>query len=209
MNWPDDFVNQIIQGNTKEIMKQMPDESVHCVITSPPYFGLRDYGLEPRIWGGRENCEHVWGNEIKHNKGSGGKTEKQVTSAGSFYDATSGQFCQLCGAWRGSLGLEPSPELYVAHLVEICREIKRVLRKDGVLLLNLGDSYWGGKGKSSQAWSTANQNRKTLQKSQHQICGMGETRPADGKNDTVELRNDLTPEEIAYVFSELAKCKSL
>jgi DNA modification methylase len=56
-------------------------------------------------------------------------------------------FCRLCGAWRGSLGLEPTPELFVAHLVEIMREVRRVLRDDGTLWLNLGSSYAGsGKG---------------------------------------------------------------
>ena len=52
-----------------------------------------------------------------------------------------------CGAWRGSLGLEPTPELYVAHLVEVFRELRRVLRNDGTLWLNLGDSYATGGGK--------------------------------------------------------------
>lgn len=52
-----------------------------------------------------------------------------------------GQFCQLCGAWRGSLGLEPTPELFISHLVQIFREAKRVLRDDGTLWVNMGDSY--------------------------------------------------------------------
>ena len=54
-------------------------------------------------------------------------------------------FCE-CGAWLGSLGLEPTPELYTAHIVEVFREVKRVLRADGTLWLNLGDSYASGKG---------------------------------------------------------------
>jgi len=53
------------------------------------------------------------------------------------------QFCRKCNAWRGNLGLEPSIELYVEHLVEIFREVRRVLRKDGTVWLNLGDSYAG------------------------------------------------------------------
>lgn len=55
-----------------------------------------------------------------------------------------GQFCQLCNAWRGSLGLEPTPELFIDHIVQIFREVKRVLRKDGTVWLNLGDSYNSG-----------------------------------------------------------------
>jgi DNA modification methylase len=51
-----------------------------------------------------------------------------------------GNFCH-CGAWRGDLGLEPTPELFIQHLVEVFREVKRVMRKDATLWLNLGDSY--------------------------------------------------------------------
>jgi DNA modification methylase len=51
--------------------------------------------------------------------------------------------CTACGAWRGSLGLEPTPGLYVEHLVEVFREVRRVLRRDGTLWLNLGDAYAG------------------------------------------------------------------
>ncbi len=55
-----------------------------------------------------------------------------------------GSFCSLCGAWRGCLGLEPTPELYVEHIVEIFREVRRVLRDDGTCWVNLGDSYGTG-----------------------------------------------------------------
>jgi DNA modification methylase len=50
-------------------------------------------------------------------------------------------FCLHCNAWKGSLGLEPTPDLYIQHLVQIFREVKRVLRKDGTVWLNMGDSY--------------------------------------------------------------------
>ena len=78
---------QLYQGDALETLKQMEDESINCCVTSPPYWGLRDYGVE------------------------------------------------------GQLGLEPTPEEYVANMVEVFREVKRVLRKDGTLWLNLGDSY--------------------------------------------------------------------
>jgi DNA modification methylase len=52
-----------------------------------------------------------------------------------------GRFCDRCGAWRGCLGLEPTPELYVEHLASVLDEVHRVLRSDGTLWLNLGDSY--------------------------------------------------------------------
>jgi len=77
----------IICGDAITELRKLPDESVHMCCTSPPYWGLRDYGVDAQ------------------------------------------------------LGLEPTPELYVQHLVEIFREVKRVLRKDGALWIVMGDSY--------------------------------------------------------------------
>ena len=80
-------INHIYQGNCKDILKGLDSNSVNCVVTSPPYWGLRDYGV------------------------------------------------------TNQLGLEKTPEEYVQKLVEIFREVKRVLKKDGTVWLNLGDSY--------------------------------------------------------------------
>ena len=77
----------ILNGDCRAMLKTLPDESVHCVVTSPPYFGLRDYGV------------------------------------------------------AGQIGLEPTPDAFVAEMVAVFREVRRVLRSDGTLWLNLGDSY--------------------------------------------------------------------
>ena len=84
-------MNKILQGDCLETLKTLPDQSVHCCVTSPPYWGLRDYGMDDQI------------------------------------------------------GLEQTPEEFVAKLVEVFREVRRVLRDDGTLWLNLGDSYAGPK----------------------------------------------------------------
>jgi DNA modification methylase len=84
---------QLYVGDVREQLRQLPDESVHCVVTSPPYWGLRMY-LED-------------GHESKHHE----------------------------------LGLEPTPEQYVANMVDVFREVRRVLRRDGTCWMNLGDSY--------------------------------------------------------------------
>ena len=76
-------------GDCLNVLRAMPDNSVHCCVTSPPYWGLRDYGHD------------------------------------------------------GQIGLEDTPEAYVARMVEVFREVKQVLRDDGTLWLNLGDSYNG------------------------------------------------------------------
>jgi len=81
------FFNTIINGDSLEVIKTLPDGSVNCCITSPPYWGLRDYGVE------------------------------------------------------GQLGLEKTPEEYVTKMNAVFREVRRVLKDDGTLWLNLGDSY--------------------------------------------------------------------
>jgi DNA modification methylase len=88
---------RIINADVLEGLKQLPDESVHCVVTSPPYWGLRDYGVE------------------------------------------------------GQIGLEATPDEFLARMVEVFREVRRVLRSDGTCWVNMGDSYcssdkWGGGG---------------------------------------------------------------
>lgn len=127
---------------------ELPDESVQMCVTSPPYWGLRKYaGEQDLIWGGENHHEHEWVSETR--KQTGGLAHSLAYTKNQFVEATTNT-CSLCGAWRGSFGLEPTPELYVAHSIEILREIKRVLRKDGVVFWNVGDSYAGSGGPGSQ-----------------------------------------------------------
>lgn len=141
----------IYHGHVLDVLKSLPNESVHCCVTSPPYWGLRDYGLPDQIWGGLEDCQHDWGDHLKIHKGgppgngvmlSGGRrvcNEHEKTK-----DIIAGKFCQKCGAWSGSLGHEPTPDLFIDHIVEIFTEVLRVLRPDGTVWLNFGDSYSSG-----------------------------------------------------------------
>ena len=148
-------VNQawsIRQGNALERLREMPNESVHCVVTSPPYYGLRDYGLSGQVWGGEPYCEHEWSQERFQRRANDSKPgAKQSTNNGSVgrEEPIDHSFCTRCGAWFGTLGLEPTLDLYVQHIVEVFREVWRVLRKDSSLWLNLGDAYsssWGNYG---------------------------------------------------------------
>jgi len=91
---------RILVGDVRDRLKDLPDESVHCVVTSPPYFGLRDYGHP------------------------------------------------------GQIGLEPTPAEFVRTMVEVFREVRRVLRPDGTFWLNLGDSYAQGGGGGASSKST-------------------------------------------------------
>jgi DNA modification methylase len=171
-----DYINKILCGNDLEILPKLPSESVSCITTSPPYFSLRDYGIEPVIWDGDKNCKHIWKTEItKRTNASGGKTDwakekldiKGKENYQEFVDyhkrETESDFCKLCGAWRGNLGLEPTLELYIKHLCDIFDEIKRVLRKDGVCFVNLGDSYGGSGNASGHKEDTKNLGYKTLE----------------------------------------------
>ncbi len=129
---------RILQGDCRTVLKTLPDESVHCCVTSPPYFGLRDYGTAS--WeGGQEGCEHV--GTVSRTAPPG--TDKQASNAGASH-VRSGNCA--CGARRidSQIGLEQTPDAYVAELVAVFREVRRVLRSDGTLWLNLGDSYAGG-----------------------------------------------------------------
>lgn len=110
----------IIQGNCIEVMSQLDAESFNTCVTSPPYWGLRDYGLPATDW-------------------------KAVT-----YKPMSGLDDITVPAWTGCLGLEPTPEMFVAHIVLVFRKVWRLLRSDGTAWVNFGDSYAGSR---KGAWS--------------------------------------------------------
>ena len=137
------MVIQIINGNAIDELKKLPDESIDCVVTSPPYYGLRSYKGAETIWGGNPACEHEFTN--KWHKPRGGGDPVETTSVGNNlrqphfeYDSMS---CIHCGAWKGQLGLEPTYQMYLEHLLMITKELKRVLKASGTLFWNMGDSY--------------------------------------------------------------------
>jgi DNA modification methylase len=105
---------RVLEGDCRAVLAGLPDASVQCVVTSPPYWGLRDYGQE------------------------------------------------------GQLGLEKTPEEYVARMVEVFREVRRVLRDDGTLWLNLGDSYGGDRG-----------NKTSAPDNKHRVLGAGSPSAVD------------------------------
>jgi DNA modification methylase len=145
----------ILVGDALACLRAMPSDSVHCAVTSPPYWGLRDYGVPPRIWGGAPDCRHRWGAETSHKSSHPQQSRNGRGVCGprdqhpSASCLSQGAFCQRCNAWRGVLGLEPDYRLYVDHLVAVLREVRRVLRPDGTLWLNLGDCY-ANKGNDKQ-----------------------------------------------------------
>lgn len=120
-------VNQIYNLDCREGLKQLEDNSIDCVIASPPYWNLRDYEIKGVIWDDNFDCDHIWTDHL------------------SFNWLREPIFCVKCGAWYGVLGLEPNFELYIKHLCNIYDDVKRVLKKSGTCWVNLGDSYGSGK----------------------------------------------------------------
>lgn len=244
---------EFLIGNVIEQLRTLPNASVHAVITSPPYWGLRDYSTQPQIWlNGHEPCaDHEWttapfpfdtrgnphgvaGSTLRDGNVSADEAwarKNQICADGDhewvehLQPSANGQtthamvaetlnetsatrkpkrsdFCAKCGAWRGQLGLEPTPEIFVEHLVAVFREVRRVLRDDGVCFINLGDSYWGGKGQSAHGDPDRHIKRlaegKTINKPYQEIGRMGETKPGDGKHDTIK------PKDLAMIPARVA-----
>ena len=129
---------EIRTGGALELLRKMPKGSVQCVITSPPYWGLRDYGM------------------------------------------------------KGQLGLEKTPEEYVARQVEVFREVRRVLRVDGTCWLNVGDCYIGDGGSGRQGTRGARANRRHTQKDLgvKRVTAAGPGLEGSGKHARVALRAD-------------------
>jgi DNA modification methylase len=114
------MTTQVLQGDCRETLKTLPDSSVHCCVTSPPYFGLRDYGHD------------------------------------------------------GQIGLEDSPDAFVAEMVAVFREVRRVLRNDGTLWLNLGDSYvgTGAKGEYKDPKHPEGRNAQSCTPKNNKVAGL-------------------------------------
>lgn len=129
----------IYKGDCREKLQSIPDRTFHTVVTSPPYWGLRDYGTATWI-GGDPNCPHYRTNHVNDKCITGHKT---IIKGGGIADSIYRKVCPKCGAVRQDrqLGLEETPQEYVANMVQVFREVRRVLRDDGTLWLNLGDSY--------------------------------------------------------------------
>lgn len=123
-----DIKNKILCGDALSELKKLPDESIDCVITSPPYWGLRDYGVD------------------------------------------------------GQLGLEKTPEEYVAKMVEVFREVKRILKKEGTFWLNLGDSYGANNNRNGLSNSTIGSGKKSI-----------------AKNITFDIQTGLKPKDLVGI----------
>ena len=136
--------NHIYQGNCLDVLKTFPDESVDCVVTSPPYFNQRNYGTTK--WeGGDSECDHLaakmksrYDYSLENSPIQNKKGDRVGTDAPKYKP-----ICPTCGAKRvdEQIGLEESPSEFIGKLVDVFREVRRVLKKTGTCWLNIGDSY--------------------------------------------------------------------
>src|SRR5580765_857565 len=152
-------IDQCYFGDCRDSMRAMiaagGRKKVQTIVTSPPYWGLRDYHNPPGIWGGDPACEHAFDMEraeYEHRTGLGLADLGEKYAGGGHKQGQIGTIvveqgtCLKCGAWRGALGHEPTPQLFVDHLVEVFRHTRDLLADDGTLWLNLGDSYVANRG---------------------------------------------------------------
>ncbi len=141
-------------GDCREILETLPEKSVQCVVTSPPYWGQRDYGTT-EFTGGDPDCDHIAPvnrtaagfNERYHGKKFA--TDKQGETPGAYV----GQ-CGKCGSEQinAGIGLELNVSEWVESMVQVFRGVRRVLRDDGTVWLNLGDKYTGS-GPGGGGWN--------------------------------------------------------
>ena len=149
----------IITADALEGLRTLPDGIADMCVTSPPYFGLRDYGTATLI-GGDPDCDHRGRPlrtraTINQNYGTG-MDVKNAECFGFFKKE-----CGKCGAIREDkqIGLESTPDEYVERLVAVFRELRRMLRDDGTLWLNIGDTYAGYHGNKNAAYDAAPSNK--------------------------------------------------
>ena len=155
------YKNKIITGNAVDILNQIPDKTIDMCLTSPPYWSLRDYSDKTiTIWGGKKDCNHEWQTEeIKINSGMIGLNERLQKENNNKNSKFVDNFerpkkailniCKKCGAYKGQLGLEKTPDLYLYHLQMIFSEVKKVLKDDSSCWIVMGDTYCGDRNKQT------------------------------------------------------------
>jgi len=199
-----------LQGDARTVLRGLPADFIHCGVTSPPYFGLRKYDGGEEIWDGDAECEHEWiDSSIPKSGGVGdyevGRVGNAKARSGS-HEAKVSNICLRCGAWKGQLGSEPTPDLYISHIIQIMREARRVLRPDGVFWLNIGDSWAGGKGRSGgvspERQGERHASGESLNRSVDQLTAPKTTRVLD---DRAALRSSgIKPLDMVLIPSMLA-----
>lgn len=191
----------IIHGHVIDALRTLPAGSVHCVVTSPPYWALRAYGTEPKVWGGDPDCPHEW-ESCQHRQAArwAGKkniSDKQRSNRGTMQllddGGLTGHACRHCAAWRGELGSEPNIGKFIENMVCVFQEVRRVLRQDGICWVNIGDTYASEpNGKRAAAYAEDGSDNRTFRDKPFSSVG-GVLKPKD---------RCLIPERLAIALQE-------
>ncbi len=191
-------------GNSYGLIKDLKDNSIDSIVCSPPYWSKRSYHCPPVIFDEVKGCIHEWTSEIKvqrHKKGETNPGLEAHYKENDAIDESAGQFCKLCNCWKGELGKEPTPELFIKHLLDFF-SLARPKLKD-TCFINLGDTRYGsmlGYGLTKEPTSKIDNIDKGF------YCSSEGIPPTARKlDDLYELRDDLTKEEMYYVMSEISK----
>ena len=124
--------HRIYLGNVYDIVPTLPDNNIDCLISSPPYYNLRNYNIPSVIIGGDKDCTHEWiESNSKANLRFRGKNSiigKDADPNTLGNEVVEGAICKLCGAFWGELGHEPSPQLFCEHLVYLFSLIRPKLK---------------------------------------------------------------------------------
>jgi site-specific DNA-methyltransferase (adenine-specific) len=166
---------KILRGHVLDVLPLLPERSVQVAVTSPPYFGTRRYPIPPVWWGGDPGCDHTLGTYARIGK-DGGTVSPKLASKGNdnFQNVADAEeaFCTHCGAWLGQYGQEPALSMYVEHTTMWARELRRVLKDDGTLWLNIGDTY-AGSGRGMMGDGTHSKEHGTKQGTNTGTLAMG------------------------------------
>ena len=163
------------------------------------------------MWGGDPEHTHAWADPLLHGRrgkrgisGTGGNLHPTLDAAGCGGGSGGGGQVCACGAWLGSLGLEPDLGSYIAHLCEILEEVKRVLHPEGLLFLNLGDGFagsWGNQGRKEGRGTQRSINGPMIQ---NLAVGYPEKNSCTGSLSAVDRDLGLKPNDLCFMPHRVA-----
>ena len=178
------WLNKIHLGHCLELLRQLPNDCIDAVITSPPYYAQRFYGGNLTIWSDAPVCDHQWTSSKKifcHYSGETNPGKEQYFKQDidkNELDKNEIFICKKCNGYKGELGLEPTPELYIANLALVFKEVYRILKPTGSVFCVIDDSYIG----SAQGYGVRKSNENGFQKAP---CEVGYYASSAGKPATL------------------------
>lgn len=139
-------IQKVEIGDCREVIKKYSDNFFDCLVTSPPYYRMRNYNTPPLIYGGKPDCNHQWIEKIQKPDG-GPATEATIVGANKEDEANNkgGEGIKYwvcpCGSFKGEIGWEPTSEMFIRDLIEVFETIRPKIKETGSIWVNLGDKW--------------------------------------------------------------------